>query len=75
MPEKNKDFVAYIPSLDCQWIFTKEVEAETIAETYDEVLSLCHDVFQAGKHFLIPTDVLGEYSSEELKTLYKLPLL
>lgn len=55
MPEKNKDFVAYMPSLDCQWIFTKEMEAETIAETYDEVLSLCHDVFYASRNFLIPT--------------------
>lgn len=68
MPEKNKNFVAYMPALNCKWIFTKEVEAETIAETYDEVLSLCHDVFQAGEHFLIPTRRPGRVFVRRIKS-------
>lgn len=57
MEEKNSDFVAYAPSLSGGWTFTIDCKAETIAETYGELLGVCNGVFQAGKHFLTPTVV------------------
>lgn len=54
MAEKNRDFVTYMPSLDCRWIFTKETKADTITDTFDEFLSLCEAVFGASREILIP---------------------
>lgn len=46
-----------MPSLDCRWIFTLDVAAETIADTYDEVRDVCQEIWTAGEGFWTPTDV------------------
>lgn len=57
MTGKNQDFAAYMPSLDCSWIFTLRSESETIAETYNYILDISDKVWDSGNGFLIPTDV------------------
>lgn len=55
--EKNRDFVAFIPSLDCIWEFYITGKAEKLSETCDEIIEVVETLFAILQGFYIPTKI------------------
>lgn len=58
--QKNNEFVAYIPNLDCLWVFYIAGKAEKVSETYEEILVIMKKLLDLLHEFYIPTKI--EYS-------------
>lgn len=54
---RDREYVPFVPDLDCAWEFTITPKAESISGVYDEILSITETVFESVAGFVRPTEV------------------